>query len=290
MRITDSGFGQGQGSGRQDRDRAAAFRNKHRVGERLKGTLVKRESKSLAWILIDGHHLLANIETDSEPGSSLNFMVLSLYPEIVLKALPPGGGSGGYPLAGAIQEFGLARAKLEGFMGLNLSDDTIIGLSPEQRRTKFLEAVAADKKLTAIYARLCAQQLSINSRLAQSGPTRFLYLPWLMPGARGLEALLKSEPKENGVFMEFICGFELDRIGAGQIRVLYKKPRAGFRVFMDRPENIKGFLDYVKSTSLGPLPVDAQCLGVEKLPRYAHGGTMRELLSPSVHRIMGFKS
>lgn len=289
MRITGSGFGQGQGSGKKERDRAAAFRNKHRVGERVKGTLIKRETKGLAWILIDGHHLLANIETDSEPGSALNFMVLSLYPEIVLKALPPGGASTGYLMAGSIQEFGLVRSKFESFSAMNLSEESIIGQSPEERRKSFLRAVAADTNLSALYLQLCAHQLSINANLAPNGPTRFFYLPWLMPGARGLEALLKREEKEDGVFMEFVCGFELPRIGPGQIRILYKKPRAGFRVFLARPENIRKFMDYIKSTSLDGLPADAQCLGVEKLPKYAHGGTMRELLSPSVHHIMGFK-
>lgn len=85
MRIQGSGSAfSGDSSGR-DQDRAGRFRRSHRVGQKVRGTVVEWRGPDLAWVELDNHGLLARISADPSLGQERTFLILSLTPDIVLR-------------------------------------------------------------------------------------------------------------------------------------------------------------------------------------------------------------
>ena len=109
MRVTGYGTGFGQQDG--SRDRAAAFRARHSIGQRIKGRILRREQNGLSWVQVGGEELLARLEVQAEPGDQLIFIVRALTPEIMLQALAGGASAGDVP--GLVQRFRAAREVFE---------------------------------------------------------------------------------------------------------------------------------------------------------------------------------
>lgn len=95
MRVNNQSSSFGAGGDAGERDRSGRFRKRHRAGQRVRGVVREWQSQAqgLAWVDIDGHRLLAQLPPDTRLGLERLFLVVSLEPEIVLRALPsrPGG-------------------------------------------------------------------------------------------------------------------------------------------------------------------------------------------------------
>lgn len=92
VRIGQYGGGSGRGYGSQQ-GRADVFRRGRREGDRLKGVVLSELRDGHAWVEVEGQKLLARLEVAASPGDVLEFVLVRLYPEIVLQALR-GDGSG----------------------------------------------------------------------------------------------------------------------------------------------------------------------------------------------------
>lgn len=227
-----SGYGSGfSRPDRRRRDRARLFRRDRRIGERLRGTLLRRVNETLSWVAIDGHELLAYVTTPHEPGEPLYFEVVRLDPEIVLREMVPDTVEGTpadiIPMAWltARESFEAHTAPLR----RSLTDDP----DPESRRRRFFQGVAEDSGTLLRYAELLDLLAAVNSMLdALPDETAVLrYVPWLLPESGGQDLLIRVRDDRNA---DAALGFRLDRIGAGQVRILCRDGRTGYRLFLER--------------------------------------------------------
>ena len=82
MRIRNSGAGfRGFGG----KSRSDSFKQKHKLGGKIKGKLLKWVSDDMAWVSIDGDKLLAQLHSAHKEGASLTFIIKQLTPDIILK-------------------------------------------------------------------------------------------------------------------------------------------------------------------------------------------------------------
>ena len=72
----------------REQPRAERFRRAHRIGQKVRGTVVEWRDEGLAWVVVDGYGLLAQLSPDSTLGLERTFLVVSLAPNIVLKEVP----------------------------------------------------------------------------------------------------------------------------------------------------------------------------------------------------------
>jgi len=241
MRIGDHGFsgffsGRGPGGG----DRARIFRNRHRVGERIQGRLVRWEQPGLAWVDIQGQELLAQIHSQPAPGQILAFLIVQLYPDIVLQELHGGaGGDTGAPttLAGAVHAFWSARSLYES-AARGLQPSATVRHHAPKRRLALHETLADAPEALARYLRLLGAAHMVNAFLVPMGAGRLCYPAWLLPrGALAAEMLVHGG-RDGKRLDEAVLAFAMPRTGQCLIRIMVR-PEPGAegscRVAMERP-------------------------------------------------------
>jgi hypothetical protein len=272
IRGGGSGFtGFGGGESRSDQ-----FRQGRRPGQKVRGKLVRWVSDGMAWILIDGHHLLAQLQSRPPQGSFLTFVIKQLSPEIVLKEIF-GGGGGTVPdgLASA-SAFETARTIFENrFRPLG---PTLAKADTASRLPRFIALLAGDPPLFAAYldTRDCAE--NINTLLGSNRTDRIVYQPWLTPLCRRqLTKTPHAEATAGQGLAKAVVECEAGPLGLVRVEFLHKGAATGYRVKIQRPSrahDLKAFL-------LSRLPLQGagiECLGVGKLPQSEHGGILAELL------------
>ena len=315
MRVNryGSGYGgPGGGSGGDSRARAARFRRRYRVGQALRGELLRHDPSGLAWVAIDSVPLLARLESSPRIGQTLHFQVVSLYPEIVLRELSPDAAPDRGPvLPGLIRSFQAARLAFE---------RAASGLPPfspapnRDRRGAFLDHVGVDAEASGSLAECLALVAAINAELARSGSARFHYPPWLVPGGQGVELLVKraggadaspadapflpapasgpdippTERPPDAAFLEATLAATLPLLGPLLVQVLHLGERSSYRVLLEQAHSTPALKRLLAGPLADFLPPGAACLGVERMPKYQHGGVLPVLLSPRVHIPTGF--
>ncbi|TVM17145.1 hypothetical protein DPQ33_10155 [Oceanidesulfovibrio indonesiensis] len=229
MRIRGSGSGaSGHGGPGGSDERRRAFRRKHRVGDRVRGVMVGWESPGLAWVEVSGVKLLAALDSGPELGARLAFLVKSLDPDIVLQELPTSGGGQGM-LAESISGFWTARAEFEHILREFPLPEGIADMS--KPRKCFRNHLFAHPALLAAWLRTQAMAETINAELVPGRDLMLSYRPELMPAAWDHELLANVHGSE------LAWAFTLPRWGHCQVRLLFHKPVAGARVFLERSEH-----------------------------------------------------
>lgn len=184
MRVTGYGTGFGQQDG--GRDRAASFRARHSIGQRIKGRILRREQNGLYWVHVGGDELLARLEVQAEPGDQLYFIVRALTPEIMLQALAGGATAGDIP--GLVQRFRAAREVFEVNDAALLNALRSAPPHPALRLEAFQLALNADAEANVRYDKVQDILAQINASLTDNH-TIGLYQPWLLPQGRRLESI-----------------------------------------------------------------------------------------------------
>lgn len=271
MRISGKGPG-GYSSGGGNRDRQSAFRRNHRVGDKLKGRLIKWERSGMAWVRVDGYELLASVQNKHEHGAILHFLVKQLSPEIILQELT---GGSGYAVPGDLfKRFQEEAAETDNRLQDVIDKAADVPASdPDKRKSTFLQGLRNDPKAMrglASLAKLMAHINNLPEVRAENG--RFLLKPWLMPKAKEQEIFvryLESGPpappgKGRPPMMELIYSFRLEHLGRCRLQILYRDPEVRFRVLTEAAEHIPDLKTRMETrfpeTSDGP-----QCLGVNPL-------------------------
>ena len=284
MRITGRG-GQKGGQG-NPQDRAAGFRRRRKVGEKVRGMLVRWESPGLAWVNIEGQLLLARIATRPQPGMPLLFLVKSMTPEIMLQELSPESGREAVSVVSLVQDYENSCQAMHQAMqtGRRGSVHEIRG------RQAFFAHICGKGELVWEYALVLQSSLTLDSFLQRERGWRFLALPWLLPLARRSEMVHKP-PAREGAIAEVVYGFDIPGRLSGEIRILLKAPKASYRVFVARSTRDRTEARMLAEKTCGRLPVltgvTAECLGVSELPREAHYGPVGEILTPGREGIAG---
>ncbi|MDR3641358.1 MAG: hypothetical protein P4L39_08550 [Humidesulfovibrio sp.] len=268
MRI--SGYGAGFGQSSENRDRAAAFRARHSIGQRVKGRILRREQNGLYWVQVGGEELLARLEVHADPGDQLVFIVRALTPEIMLQALTAGMDAGDLP--GLVQRFRSAR---EVFETQGAAVFTALAGTPPQsdiRREAFALALSKQPDSVQHFAKIQEYLTQINSMAIEQG-AQALYEPWLLPGLRRQEMLRRAHAG-GGVetalsAVDASCGGIEARFITG--------PAVRLSVTAERPESAGVMLVELAAVGRELLGQEPQLLGPTRHRPSALGGVLGEL-------------
>lgn len=251
MRISGYGAGFG-GQPEGGRDRAAAFRARHSVGQRIKGRIMLREASGLYWVLVGGEELLARLEVQADPGDELMFTVRALTPEIMLRALP--GGVDAEDLPGLVQRF---RAAREVFETQHAGILTALRSLPPQsapRREAFDHALAAEPEAARQHDETMQRLALVNAVIAGRGATA-QYAPWLLPDLRRMEGLMPGAGAETILSATSpACGEIEARLSEAQSRLLVSaaNPEAAGPLLVELADIARARLGR-EPTVLGPM-------------------------------------
>lgn len=272
MRIGGSGFSFFGGS---TGSRSDSFKRGRRPGQKVRGKLLKWVSDNTAWVEIEGHKLLAQLQSRPPVGAILTFIIKQLQPDIILKEVfeIPIGGANALNLA---SDFEAARTLFETRFR-PLSAD-LAGVRPSNRLSSFIKSIALDKKLLSTYLDTTACLERINSAINAKQVGILRYLPWLLPSARRHINLTASLKKESGTIFESTMEFELNNFGMVRLEFLHKSPVTGYRIKAQQSTHSKALHKYLLSRDHGPLSNDMNFLGISQLPANKHGGILSETI------------
>ncbi len=257
MRVSDGGGGW-PGQGFSGGSRASDFRRAHRVGQTVRGVALRPEpagsgqapAAHLAWLRIDGQELLADVGRPVAPGEVMLFRIEALEPDIVLRELR-GGGNGGPSLMQLAPAFRAERDRFEALLSMAADWPETVLSAPDHKAVSHRESFNAlldrDSGLMEAYRRVLGQELALDAGLRGDPPPgfsrehglRFAYCPWLLPGFRECELLAWAMPSTAGdgqAMRELRLAFDSPHVGPGELRLLLKPPRAGYRIHLAAPQ------------------------------------------------------
>jgi hypothetical protein len=276
IRGTDSGH---SGSGGRE-NRSDNFRQGRHRGQKVRGTLVKWVSDSMAWVLIDGHHLLAQLQSGPAEGTRLTFIITQLHPEIVLKEITGSSGAGDAVADGlsAATAFETARTIFENRFRRIV--DSLTRCRAEDRQSRFISMLADDAALFVSYHDVINCSLQINALSSHSpGAGQIAYQPWLTPRARRqLTSMCAPSAQE---LAKVVVECETPELGQIRVEFLSKAPTIGYRVKVQHPARVEELKTLLQTSIHPPGATNIQCLGVGKLPRNEHGGILAARLFAS---------
>lgn len=269
MRITGYGSGFGQHGGR---DRAAAFRAKHSIGQRIKGRILRRDPNGLYWVQVGGEELLARLEVQADPGDDLFFIVRALSPEIMLQALAGGMSAGDLP--GLVQRFRAAREMFEVngselFAALQATPP-----HPTLRLEAFHKALEERPDCAPNYAKVLDLLAQINSSLDEEQTAVALYQPWLLPIRRRQE-MLRQNRADGGA--ETTISAVDPTCGAFEVRMKTDRDMARLVLTAEKPEACGPLQVEIAALMRNELGLEPKMLGPTRLRQNNLGGVLGEL-------------
>lgn len=282
MRITGFGGWGGGGSKGQGRDRADAFRRRHRVGERVTGRVLRHESTNHAWVDFEGIELLAGIQSAPAPGSVLLFVILRTEPDILLQELQVARAAGD-PLSGVADAFWAARARFE---SLSWDIRTTAGKAaggPNARERAFRAALDDAPDAAKVFALAEEAVDAANGLLALRGGMRLGYRPWLLPETLSGETI--TMPPSKGGITETAHSFTFPGHGQCELRLMEGAEGAGARLLLESMDLAPAFEKLVRLRGLvsddqdfftpAPLPLSARAGVLAPLLAAGHGDRPR---------------
>jgi hypothetical protein len=245
--------------------RTNEFRKKYRQGDRVQGRVLTRPQDGLAWVDFNGLPLLARILTPVPRGQRVLFLIASLHPEIVLRQIDPvlsGEGSGDIPTL--VRRLLGLRTSFEERIMYGLPVDTLLSEQDlVRRRLAFRRSVQADVQVSSAYVKIREIVDSVNTCLARSGPRRYLYLPWLLPLARGGDLVATRLTSETGMVgggsgdYVYRAGIE-GRPVAATLHI--SPPRAACRIYCDDRRLARTLSRWAEGWRFGALPLELTLL------------------------------
>lgn len=270
MRI--NGYGSGFGKPSDSRDRAAAFRAKHSIGQRINGRILRREHNGLYWVQVGGGELLARLEVQAEPGDHLIFIVRALTPEIMLQALSGGMSAGDVP--GLVQRFRAAREVFEVQDSALLATLCSIPPHPGLRHESFQLALADNPESAMRLAKVQDLLAQINASLAADQNTVADYQPWLLPMGRRQE-MLRSMRSQGGTE---VCLSAVDpAAGSFESRLIAAPGTARLFLAADLPQACGPLQVELAALIRHEFSVEPEMLGPTRRRNNPQGGVLGEL-------------
>nr|WP_287410363.1 hypothetical protein [Pseudodesulfovibrio sp.] len=272
MRI--KGYGNGTGGFNGSGSRSDSFCNKHHLGEKIRGKLIKNIPKNMAWVDFNGDRLLAQLATPHPEGSLLLFIIKQLRPQIILKELTANhtGGTNALNLAST---FDTTRTLFENHFSAAIKTHRLTKISFSC--TDFIKFLATDAQLFACYmdAAHCAR--SISNSLIKTKRGLIAYQPWLAPESHRQATLVKVTDKRANM-TESIVEFDHPNMGLVRIEFLYKVKTVAYKLKMQRPQHSPALIHFLSTKKYRGTNLNLQNLGISKLPQSGHGGIIAELL------------
>ncbi len=276
MRIRGSGsgfFGFGSGGG----SRSDSFKQGRKPGQKVRGKLIKWVSENMAWVEIEGHRLLAQLNTHHPVGTHITFLIKQLHPEVMLKEIfeVSSVGAGTLTLA---SDFESSRTLFEN--ALRPHTQNLEKTNSAERLPAFLKLLSDDNKLftSFIDATTCVQK--INQQIDTNTIGLLKYSPWLAPTSRRCITQLSTKTSQapNSTIIESITEFDLSKLGMVRAEFLYKPFKIGYRLKLQHTSKVEELRRYLKSRPNLGFSGQIECLGITKLPQSAHGGILAEIM------------
>ncbi|NDV20590.1 hypothetical protein GO013_14355 [Pseudodesulfovibrio sp. JC047] len=271
MRI--KGYGMSSG-GFGDGNRSESFKKRHRIGQKIRGTVIKNIANGMAWVDLNGDRLLAQVATSHREGSTLFFQITALHPKIMLKELTDGHSGSSAPL-GLATTFDTARILFEK------------QFKPEQRslsqknfflqRNEFLHILTGNKELYTRYMDAVRCASTISTTLEPTGRGQVFYQPWLAPLCHRQVTVI-TQPKQSTSLRKILVEFDHAKMGMVCIEFLLKTPTLACTLKMQRPQHGAALKRYLSSKTYGGSTLKLHNISVAKLPQNAHGGIITALL------------
>ncbi|WP_027361853.1 hypothetical protein [Halodesulfovibrio aestuarii] len=267
MRISRNSNPYGGSQSSTTTSRGAIFKRKVKVGQLLKGRMLRIEQEGFAWVLIGDMELLAQVENMPAPGQWLEFLVLSLEPSILLRQLQHGTDPRGTVfLRDYIRSYLTERDKLDTLLShslwssVNLADDT----SFTAAHTALITFLTHTPMALDQFTRVMRLHSSVQQMVSTSGHGTFHYMPWLMPSAKGVELLI-SKPENSicTVTAGIILQGAQHVLAAGQVNLSADPISFAYRLLLDK--NCKAGNNTSRANS-----ASCKCLGTADLPSGAH--------------------
>lgn len=255
----------GRGGSRSD-----SFKKGRKVEDKVRGTLLKWVSDDMAWVNIEGHKLLAQLNSKPVVGATLTFVIKQLTPDIVLKELfaPTGGSSGALSLANS---FETARTL---FQTRLFQQNATVDYAKSESQKRFLVALSSNDQLFAAYVDTINCVNAINSATGQHNIGKLFYAPWIVTEARNHIGLVKRAPTGMS---EIRYEFELPSLGLIRADFLYKTSTVSYRLRLEHPHYASEIKRVLGTCQIQGID-SAHCLGVGPLPKHQHGSVLAELL------------
>jgi len=270
MRIKGSGSGFSGFNG-GSKDRSDSFRHGRRPGQKVRGILIKWVTKDRAWVRIDGHDLLAQLNSAPPVGTQLTFIIKQLNPDIMLKEIFEVSTAGSNAL-GMASSFENARTLFENSIRPHCAE---LETTPQNERlSAFVRQLAKSNNLFATFQDAATCVLSINSNIDTTKSGQLYYQPWLVPAGRRHITLVR---RRNDL-IESILECELGHFGMIRAEFLHKDSDTGYRLKIQNMGKAAELKKYLNSRKHPWISSDIECLGISKLPQSGHGGIMAELM------------
>jgi len=281
MRITGYGGGAGQGSG--GRQRADIFRSRHHIGERLRGRILRNESGGLTLVEVDGQELLAQLETQAAPGDTLYFIVRALQPEIHLQALQGNGMA--YDAPSLLQSFRTAREQFELCCAPFLEAQPLSLPPSTTQPLAFVSMLDGDQETATLFAHVRTLLDQIQTTLATPRGRTVGYWPWMFPGLRHMETLIKSSTSQENTLplLEFAASGSTARYGALELRIISRSPLHNVRVYVERTSHLEEVTALVREA----LGTNGDNLTLGRISEPYPGGVFGELVGAATTRLSG---
>nr|WP_321257443.1 hypothetical protein [uncultured Pseudodesulfovibrio sp.] len=272
MRI--KGYGNGTGGFGGGRERSDSFRNKHRLGQKIRGKLIKNIADNMAWVDFNGNRLLAQLANPHSEGSLLLFIIKQLNPQIILKELGANHADGTNALNLA-NTFDTTRTLFEKkFWAITKACSLT---QPSLSCINFMKIIATNSELFACYmdASNCAR--SISNALLDAKRGTIIYQPWLASESHRQVTLVK-ETNHRSKMTESIVEFDHPSMGLVRIEFFHKAKTVAYKLKMQRPQHSAALMRFLSTKKHHVNQLNLQHLGISKLPQSGHGGILAELL------------
>lgn len=274
MRVRNSGGNFGSFGGGENR--SDSFRKKHRLGQKVRGKLLKNIADGMAWVSIDDDKLLAQLQNAHPEGARLTFIIKQLVPDIILKEIFEFD-AGTSQALGMASSFDAARTLFEN--KFRLIKKHTIDASSLSRQATFLHSLASDRNLYVAYmdAANCAH--AISAQLSSNNVGHILYQPWLVPDSRRQTTFIRSSSSNKTHSLTEVT-IEFEHMAWGMVRAefLHRHPKTGYKLKLQHPSQSDNLKRYLIARTYPGLSTKLECLGVSKLPRSGHGGIIAELM------------
>lgn len=240
MKDLRIGYGSsGSGLSQNPRDKAAAFRRAHRVGQVLHGRILRWIRGNLALVNVSGQELVAELHTRPESGVPLRFLVAQLIPDILLREIGEEEAAryATHPQPDSTHAYLAARDALDALLHERFwphhSPPTSPQAAPLSARALFADFVARHDDALTLFTELHRYRQAVNRLLAAANAGVLQYLPWLLPAARAVELL--SARGEHGT-VRLTIGAIFPGHGRSLIQCLAGSERIAYRLFLERTD------------------------------------------------------
>jgi len=250
-------------------DKASIFKSKFKVGQLLKGRMLRVEQEGFAWVLIGDMELLAQVETMPEKGQWLEFLVLSLKPSVLLRQLQQGTDPRGELfLRDYIRSYLMERDKFDSLLASSLwnAPQFLESPAPFGNHKALLNFLTHSPQGLEQFVRVRRLLANVQRMVAAAGYGSFQYMPWLKPTAKGVELLI-SAPQNNvcTVTAGVILQGAQHVLTTGQMNLSTTPASFAYRLLLDKNCKAGNNTSYAKTSV-----AHCTCLGIAELPAGVH--------------------